>query len=1168
MLSFNGSANIDLPGVNTSGNQDTSGNAATATKIASITNSDIVVLGGAQTLTGTKTLNSFKGTGSVTVTNILDEDNMASDSATALATQQSIKAYVDGATGESDTLQTVTERGATSNQAITLSNTFTVGVDDTGHDVKFFGATSGQYMLWDQSADKLIVTGEIEATKFDGALEGNADTATILATARNIGGVSFNGSANIDLPGVNTAGNQDTSGNASTSTKIASITNSDIVQLSTTTTQTGTKTFSGVVDITNTTDSSDATGDTGALRTEGGASIAKKLYVGTDASIGGSKIEVADDLKIQTVGQTFPYIHFDADAMTLLTAQGETLTLGDNVSVNGNLLIASNLQHVGDDNNEISFGTDTQDFRTGNGSRLDISDSGVRLGGANSRVTTILDEDNMASDSATALATQQSIRAYVTSQVGASDTLQEVTDNGASTNLSITTAGLTSSGIVDITNTTDASDDTGDTGALRVEGGASIAKKLYVGSTITGNLTGDVTGNADTATVLATARNIGGVSFNGSANIDLPGVNTAGNQNTSGNAATATLAADATTLATARNIGGVSFDGSANIDLPGVNTAGNQDTSGNAATSTKIASITNSNIVQLATTTTQTGTKTFSGVIDITNTTDASDATGDTGALRTEGGASIAKKLYVGTSITTGNATLTSAELDISSGDFLLDVAGDITLDADGADIILSDAGTNFGRFKRDTSDFVIKSETNDKDILLKGVDNSSTITALQLDMSEAGKAIFNAGATFAGEVAMGSNKITGVTDPTSAQDAATKAYVDANAGGSPTLQDVTSNGATSNVAITLSNTLTVGVDDTGHNVKFFGATSGKYMEWDESADTLVVDGTLDVNGDADISGSLKFAATDTSANSTHYCLFKTTGAGNVVNRTNGYSFNPSTDTLTLGGQLSIQGGAATISTTSSDITLDSSADIVIDAAGGNIEFKDAGTLALTIDIDSTAGDAIFKDAGSTEIFRIDGSADSLLMATNKKIEFGDSGESIVGNGTSLTISSGADIILNPTGEVGIGTSTPVTKLDVLHNPTGIGQGTGGGEVVTFGRLSGEIQVGMLVYLSTGGIWTPADADAEGSTNPLLGITLTADGDDVRVLIRGFYNVVADYLQGTFRVGQPCYVSEATGSVDFTIPSADGDFVRIVGYATTTANVIYFNPSNDYIEIG
>jgi hypothetical protein len=68
---------------------------------------------------------------------------------------------------------------------------------------------------------------------------------------------------------------------------------------------------------------------------------------------------------------------------------------------------------------------------------------------------------------------------------------------------------------------------------------------------VTGNVTGNVsgtsgstTGNAATATALATARNIGGVSFNGTANIDLPGVNTAGSQNTSGTAAglSATLA--------------------------------------------------------------------------------------------------------------------------------------------------------------------------------------------------------------------------------------------------------------------------------------------------------------------------------------------------------------------------------------------------------------------------------------------------------------------------------------------------------------------------------------------------------------------------------------------------------------------------------------------------
>ncbi|EJE0566368.1 phage tail protein [Escherichia coli] len=91
-----------------------------------------------------------------------------------------------------------------------------------------------------------------------------------------------------------------------------------------------------------------------------------------------------------------------------------------------------------------------------------------------------------------------------------------------------------------------------------------------------------LSGNAATATKLQTARSIGGVVFDGSANINLPGVNTTGNQNTTGNAATATK------LQTARTIGGVSFDGTANINLPGVNTTGNQNTTGNAATATKL----------------------------------------------------------------------------------------------------------------------------------------------------------------------------------------------------------------------------------------------------------------------------------------------------------------------------------------------------------------------------------------------------------------------------------------------------------------------------------------------------------------------------------------------------------------------------------------------------
>lgn len=74
-----------------------------------------------------------------------------------------------------------------------------------------------------------------------------------------------------------------------------------------------------------------------------------------------------------------------------------------------------------------------------------------------------------------------------------------------------------------------------------------------------------VNGNASSATKLQTARKIGGASFDGTADVNLPGVNIQGNQNTTGNAATATK------LQTARRIANVPFDGSGDISIPARN---------------------------------------------------------------------------------------------------------------------------------------------------------------------------------------------------------------------------------------------------------------------------------------------------------------------------------------------------------------------------------------------------------------------------------------------------------------------------------------------------------------------------------------------------------------------------------------------------------------------
>jgi hypothetical protein len=116
--------------------------------------------------------------------------------------------------------------------------------------------------------------------------------------------------------------------------------------------------------------------------------------------------------------------------------------------------------------------------------------------------------------------------------------------------------------------------------ATNLNTASKVVARDASGNFAAGTITAALTGNASTATTLQTARTIGGVSFNGAANINLPGVNTAGTQATSGNAGSATV------LQTARTIGGVSFNGSANINLPGVNTGGNQDTSGTSAIST------------------------------------------------------------------------------------------------------------------------------------------------------------------------------------------------------------------------------------------------------------------------------------------------------------------------------------------------------------------------------------------------------------------------------------------------------------------------------------------------------------------------------------------------------------------------------------------------------
>ena len=109
--------------------------------------------------------------------------------------------------------------------------------------------------------------------------------------------------------------------------------------------------------------------------------------------------------------------------------------------------------------------------------------------------------------------------------------------------------------------------------------------------------------------------------------------------------------------------------------------------------------------------------------------------------------------------IATTDAAAAAANISITAdGTFIaaattitLDSAGAIVLDADGGVIQFKDGGTTIGSITNSSSDLVIKSNVQDKDILLQGDDGGAGITALTLDMSAAGAAAFNSSITSGG---------------------------------------------------------------------------------------------------------------------------------------------------------------------------------------------------------------------------------------------------------------------------------------------------------------------------------------------------------------------------------------------------------------------------------
>jgi len=252
--------------------------------------------------------------------------------------------------------------------------------------------------------------------------------------------------------------------------------------------------------------------------------------------------------------------------------------------------------------------------------------------------------------------------------------------------------------------------------------------------------------------------------------------------------------------------------------------------------------------------------------------------------------------------------------------------------------------------------------------------------------------------------------------------------------------------------------------------------------------------------------------------------------------------------TFTHDGTTGLTIAATPISINSTgDLTLDSSTDIVLDAAGGNFAFKDAGTLQLTIDVDTTAGDIdvnlavdgddlVFNQYDGTEVLRLTDGADvevgddltlksdsavlgfgadtdttlthvadtGLLLNGARELQFRDSAIYISSSADGF-LDLTADTKINMSGAVGMTSTLAVAGATTLNGAVTLGNATGD-DIKIEGYVAGGIvpKTDALYNLGSAGRgWNDLHLGEAGIINWDSGDMTIAQASDVMTIAGG-----------------------------------------------------------------
>jgi len=426
-----------------------------------------------------------------------------------------------------------------------------------------------------------------------------------------------------------------------------------------------------------------------------------------------------------------------------------------------------------------------------------------------------------------------------------------------------------------------------------------------------------------------------------------------------------------------------------------------------------------------------------------------------------------------------------------------------------------------------------------------------------------------------------------GATTLTTVDDDAAAAHFEVAADGNITLDAAGT--IELEAATNLTGALTVGVDDTGHDVKFFGATSGRYMLWDESDDALeLTDSTqLKIGAGADLRLYHDGSDSYVRGYNTDLIIMQDTADKDITFKADNGAGGTATY-FSLDGSAATHDGSATTGLytyfpDNSVLALGSSKDFTMYHNGSTTYLNNkVGNLDIRCSTDD--GDIILKcddgSGGTTAYITLDGSAANTVVHTdfliasqkklrdssnsNKYIELSDSSANVVYSAYAKHVwrtyngsSYGDRMSITNTGEL----EAPRRKFAKTSNT----DGDHDGDVVYFGGEQHTIAEGQIVHYRSNGNWELADANSAATCDGLLGVALGGDADVDGVLLRGM--VTLDHDPGN--LGDVLFVSAAaTGQATGTAPSGNGDIVRVIGYCIDASNgQIWFNPDGTFVEV-